>query len=527
LPWAIYDYQLRERGKRHALGLLDGIVLREQALTLGCVAHHEGRACSGGALVGSIAATKWFKKSEKKANLRKLRFAKNPALSAYQNSLVNLGFFITDEERPDTDEETELTFEDIELSELGTEIARRYDSAVRALSATRVLADKDRSCSLSELAQFGRRGGLCELSERASVDRDLLRDVFFSRLKVKGASHAFRRRSLLLVLELCRQFAPDSWSMDEANVGSAVYYGRLVDEDSVLKVSLPKQLIDIATRWRMFYFHYNMGVALEGLFAWVVSQVGETGLAGMTVESLVASFNDLSTTKNISDLLGIDLSGSLADLTPSRLYTNVGIGRDVLDPVASRLMDEKVGSCTTLAEDTLEEHIRSNQHLYSPVGLVLPLLLLTTTLARYAQWNDTNYGKWLAAQANDPYLDIVPPVVATGLSRRFGNWWASSFKDLSAFILSRYVIQQHQSLSYEKTSSGNRCLIQVDGAKVFSTGGFNKIGMGNPRMRSAIQILRDLGLVEGAGNDEDGSRLSREGQDFLKRELANETHEVP
>ena len=80
-------------------------------------------------------------------------------------------------------------------------------------------------------------------------------------------------------------------------------------------------------------------------------------------------------------------------------------------------------------------------------------------------------------------------------------------------------------MSYEKTWTGERCLLQVDGPKIVSTGGFDKIGMGNPRHRSAIQILTDLGLIE--KDEEEVSRLTTEGKAFLEREMAKEaSHEV-
>ena len=80
-------------------------------------------------------------------------------------------------------------------------------------------------------------------------------------------------------------------------------------------------------------------------------------------------------------------------------------------------------------------------------------------------------------------------------------------------------------MSYEKTWTGERCLLQVDGAKVVSTGQFEKIGMGNPRFRSAVQILTDLGLIE--ADELEISRLTSEGETFLKSEIAKEVdHEV-
>jgi hypothetical protein len=275
----------------------------------------------------------------------------------------------------------------------------------------------------------------------------------------------------------------------------------------------------------MFYFHHFMSVALEGLFSWLVSQLGKFGLAGASVDALVAQLSDLVVRKNLSELLEVDLKGSFGDLTPSALVAKAGIKSGDLDAVLSKSVDSAVTSLSPFAEDKLEDLIRSNEHLYSSTGLALHMILLSVTLARYSQWEGTKYGKWLANVANDPYLDLVPPLVTNGLSRRFGDWWNTSFKELTSFVLSRYVIQQHQSMSYEKTWTGERCLLQVDGPKIVSTGGFDKIGMGNPRLRSAIQILTDLGLLD---EDEDGVRhLTNEGIEFLKRELAKEiTYEV-
>ena len=153
------------------------------------------------------------------------------------------------------------------------------------------------------------------------------------------------------------------------------------------------------------------------------------------------------------------------------------------------------------------------------------MILLSVTLARYSQWEATNYGKWLASAANDPYLDLVPPLVTTGLSRRFGDWWNSTFMELTGFVLSRYVVQQHQSMSYEKTWTGERCLLQVDGPKIISTGGFDKIGMGNPRLRSCHSDSHGPWLDRAGRGGSQSPHVGR--RTFLKREMAKEaTHEV-
>jgi hypothetical protein len=528
IPWCIFDHQQREKGKPHALGLRDGIVIREQALTLACIAHHEGEPCAGGGLVGSRDAKKWFGNGIKVANFRKMKkFSKNPALGAYQNSLVNLGMFVTEEDRPDTDDEEseeDFTFDDIELSPLGLDLAKRFDQKTGGLKTAKQIASKDRCCSLGDLAEFGKHAGLCELPDKGSTDRGLLRDIFFALVESKGESHRVRRKSLLLTLDLCRQLSADSWALNEAAFAGAVYFGEVANEDERLRVVIPQPLNAIATRWRMFYFHHFMSVAFEGLFAWLVSQLGDCGLSGATVDSFVAQLAEPALRKNLSEILGIDFEGSFGELTPAGLFMSAGVKEGDLETV-SKSFDQRVKSLSAFAEDSLEDLIRSNEHLYSSTGLALPLILLSSTLARYAQWETTDYGKWLANVANDPYLDLVPPLVTTGLARRFGSWWNTPYKDLAGFVLSRYVVQQHQAMSYEKTWTGERCLLQVDGPKIVSTGGFDKIGMGNPRFRSSVQILTDLGLIE---DDENKVlRLTAEGDAFLRRQMAKEVaHEV-
>src|SRR4051812_25305800 len=63
IPWCIHDYQSREAGKLDALAIRDAIILRENALALACIKHHEhdkGGTCRGGALVGTNEAKRWL-----------------------------------------------------------------------------------------------------------------------------------------------------------------------------------------------------------------------------------------------------------------------------------------------------------------------------------------------------------------------------------------------------------------------------------------------------------------------------------
>ncbi len=529
IPWCVQDWQKREKGQRFALSLREAIVLREKALTLGCIAHHDGKPCVGGALVGSDNVAKWFAKGEPEIDLRKLPFAKNPALGAYFNSLVHLGFFVTEDEVAVSDEEEEdatLTFDDLELSALGKQLAEGYDSLIGRLEPVRNLSAAKRRCTVRSLREWGKRGGLCELSEPTAPDRRLLRDIFFAHVEIKGDSHPVRNRSLSLVLELCRQLSTERWILNETVFKSAIYFGEIVsDEDEQIEIEWPKPLLDIATRWRMFYFHHYMSVALEGMFAWLVTQVSDKGLAGASVKEFAEALNSKTVSKALSELLTLDLTGDFGKSTPSDLLQRF-VGTFVeLDSKTSHLLDKRVQPTNALSEYKLEFVIRDSTYLQSPTGLAVPMLLLGLTLARYTRWEGTKYGNWLATASKDPYLDLVPPVMTSGLTRHFGQWWKCQWKVLAEFVLSRYVVQQHQSMSYEKTTMGERCLLQVEGSKITTRPNevYEKIGMGNPRFGSAVRILKDLGLLE--DTDDGMTIVTKDGMRLLTKEIVKESRE--
>jgi hypothetical protein len=520
----VFDYRRSEKAAPHVAGLRQGIIFREQAYTLACVAHHNGEPCTGGGLVGSRDAKKWLALGHDTACFKKMkRFSKNPALAAYFNSLVNLGLFRADASVPDSDEELgddTATFDDIELSSLGLELATRFDKKVQSLAVMQQLASPNFCCSVHDLADLGRHRGLCELTQKKATERELLRDIFFARVGSREKSHLRRRHSLLLILDLCRQLGDKAWTLDEASFRNATYFGELASKTRRVAFRMTPALADAATRWRMFYFHHFMSVALEGLFCWLTSQLIDRRLAGGTIDSLVERLAQRTVARDLLAVFDIEFPNHFSDLTPSALFAAGEMVLGTTRDTKSRAIETTVTSRSPLAEDTLEDLIRGHEYLSSATGLALPMILLSVTLARYSRWEGTNYGGWLANAATDQYLDLVPPLLTAGLSRRFGDWSKTPFRDLTRFVLSRYVVQQHQSLSYEKTTRGDRCLLEVDGEKIVSSDAFNKIGMGNPRLLSAIQILTDLNLI---AEDETSTRhLTPDGRAFLTEEIAKE-----
>lgn len=270
LPWCISDYRSREADQKGARGLRRAIQIREHALVLGCVLHHEGEACVGGALTGSEKAQEWFQEGiPARPDLSRRRFSKNPALAAYFGSLINLGLIRpTEEQVEDSDEEHELTFDDLELSELGQRVADSYGRAVRNVSSAQRIATSD-ICASAELREWGKRGGLCEVRQAQAPDREALRELFFSAGE-NSEAHLFRRQTLLLLMHFADEFAAHEFALDASALNDATYFGHLVDwssDDAPVPVTCPAALDDIALRWRFYHFHYFCWFALESLFA--------------------------------------------------------------------------------------------------------------------------------------------------------------------------------------------------------------------------------------------------------------------
>ncbi len=329
IPWCIHDFRTNELGKTYAKGLEEALILREHALALGCVAHHQGKPCSGGNLVGSDKAIAWFSKHPHDvADFRTLRFVQIPAYRAYFNALVNLGVFVTDDENPRDEEGPVLTasFNDIALSPLGRTLAESYDASVNGLLALKQIRSADRLCSLPALEEMGKKGGLCEIAEPSAPDRQLLRDVLFCRTGLADGSHQFRRQSLLLILELCRQLTPQEVAFNEEAFCRAVYYGTIESAGSAVPVRIPTSLNDITARWRMFYFHYYVSVALESLFSWTVNEVGSSGLSGRTTRQPCCEGSTRGFVREgISKLFGKELHSTFALETPASFMSSFGI----------------------------------------------------------------------------------------------------------------------------------------------------------------------------------------------------------
>jgi hypothetical protein len=532
LPWCVSDFAKREKASRADADLTEAVRLREKALTLGCVLHHDGDACKDGSLIGSDGAKEWLAANPGRTpKFSRLSLVKNPALYAYYNSLVHLGFFNETPDGDGTEEEAEtegdsgLEISDLELSELGKRLASSYEGAIGNLPVVAKLTREPDGCKPGELKKWGEVGGLCELAEATAPDRGLLREVFFNRVGSPGLSHKFRHDSLTLFLELIDKIAPHGISLGHRVLGDAVYFGATAagdDGSEILKLGLSGKLGDIANRWRMFYFHYYLSVALESLLVGVVGYAQRAGMTGTSLETVAGSLKAKGVLKVMGRMLGKKLEGNFLEMTPNQLFEAGGFGRIGEDFRAGDGFDRHFNYSHPLSESKLADELRGEDMAYaSPEGMACALVLLMMTVCRYTRWDGEQYGNWLAGAAHDPYEDVTVPVVLRKLRESFGKFWDATWREVAMLVIGRFVISQHEVLSCEKVCDGSRALFHGEQGVIRWRGlSYDDIAVENSRFYSAVQILEDLALAEHEDSNWSLVKLTAEGGRFLRGELA-------
>jgi hypothetical protein len=339
----------------------------------------------------------------------------------------------------------------------------------------------------------------------------LLRDVFFGKVSSPGESHRFRRQSLLLMMFYIRKLGPEAVRMDERAFADLTCFGEAHKGSSLLAVTIPDVLQDIRTRWRMFYSHYYMALALEGMFKAVVAMSFEAGRGGLSMQALFEELNDPAVLRRVGETLGVALSGSLLDVTM----------RDLLTRCELSDIEEGTGTLgVKVSEPLLADQLRRWSFGTNAGGMAASLLLLGVSLLRYRPMHDTRYGAWLANSVSNPYLDLAPPVLIRWLERRSASWQDRPLAEYVGDIVKRFVVQQHEWLGFEKGTSSTKIILQALEDGCVATHRWDVLGVGNARFGNARQMLKDVGLAED-GDDKVWS-LTPLGQQWLDEELAKE-----
>ncbi len=521
LIWVIDEYAKSVRNTPDDLGLREWIRRYEGAFALGCTAASDaGRPLGRGVVGRQVADAQWQEDGSNAVDLARYRRKGILAWDQYGTSLVNLGLF-HEINTNDTDSEEEKDvgreIDVLTLSEIGSRISDAYRSTIADTSLTPLVRQKDPYLTRSAATAFASRGGADQSVLHDSLDRKLLRDLFFNRNHGPGVSHELRRESLLLILELMKQAGRFGVLLDWTMLGHAVVFGRTASGNLAIDWSVPKQLQRISGYWRMFYLHNYLSAGLEGLLVAVIKLAEGNRLGHATVVSIADSLSQGAADSVFRAEFGMELERPFGALSLRELLASIQI--DIADASAWR-SGEAAGPGRQICEARLSERLRGRgwPGLSAEAGLSLSLLLALMACHRFGTMKDSEEGLWCGRNISDPYLDLSPPLILDRLESWDRDWRSRALADVSRFIIDRFIIRQHELLGYEKDASMDAMILHASDGALSVSGDYESITIGNPRLANAIQILRDLRLV-----NTDGPGLTEEGMSWLDDELQRMT----
>ena len=522
-PWAFQDYADNEHAKSGDRGRVQGVLSREKAMVLGAVMHHEGGPCRDGSLGGSdkaIELTKTGPSSYELASWKHLKAAEGQFGAAYKASLINLGLFQT--ETKDVDDEVDAvsgeldenmkSVEVMELSPLGKRLASAYRDAVVGSRYVAEHFTRLNRLTADVLSEFGSVAGLCEILTEGAQDRDVLRNVFFTRYEdMTHRGHQRRRMSLLLLLDCIGQCQQAAVAFGHDAFSDICYFEALVDEDDqVISAPSAPALKDIHQRWRVFYTQHYLAVALQSmLIACVRALRGKTG--GTSFDALVEVLNppgmDIRFRECFDRSLPQDFFALTARQTLAVCEVEEQDGEFRLNPIDGLYSERRLEGLLIEAEAN------------DAACIALATMLLYQVVVRYEERMQPPLNNWYKQQVHNDLGDISLPGMLQFLRSEFGDTWLDRTNgELLKRILSRFVIRQHERMSYERGFGGGAPLFNIDGATIIGTGvDFTHPSAFNGRLASALQILVDLGLI--VRDIELAYRRTPEGDAWLATEL--------
>lgn len=534
-PWAFQDYFDNEQNKPGDRGLILGVVARERALVLGAVLHHDGGVCEGGALAGSDRTQSAVTRHDTSYDVVKFKHldrSDGVFGQAYKASLVNLELFenpdghISDEVNPETGELTTRAQSTTvsELSSIGRMLATAYQASIGSTRYVRDGWSRRPSIDADVLRELGAHGGLCEIRLDGALDRAPLTRLFFATDDLdRPSGHQRRRMSLLLMLEFIRQLHTAGRDLDRWEFANLTYFGRrLPDEDEPKPemIRLPDALLDISQRWRIYHFHAYLGLALQTLLVAVVRGLRERP-AGLDRQAILDQLAPQALNSALDEQLGIQLPRRFLDMTPAETMATFGVD---VDHALAGQGDElaKLSPDKLMSERGIEDLLINEDQVNGISGIGLAAILIYCVLLRYQTSVAPPFDAWCRRHVQDVYSDIsVPGILANLREGEANDWWHRPNRLILDRLVWRFVVLQHQTMSYERGQS-TAPLFHVDGTKVLGTAmDYTNPSMPNSRLGSALQILIDLGL---AAYDDDGIKaLTAEGASFLDRQLARST----
>ena len=308
-------------------------------------------------------------------------------------------------------------------------------------------------------------------------------------------------------------------SLTATNFGDLCFFGSLQledDEGSRYIAAMPDgRLDDIRQRWRIYQAHSFLAVALQSFLVACVRLL-RNHRGGVSDDALMAALNATAIASRFQDITGVDLPlRSLILRQEAHWWPVISIRR------TGRTWFSTGRSSKTRFPSAGWRHFLVEGEAEEGAGIAFAAILLFQVVLRHSDLTVEPIQNWYRRQVYDPYSDVSIAVIADFLKAEFGNDWIDRPNgEILRRIIWRFVIRQHQTMSYEWGFGGTAPLFQLDGTTVIGTStDYADPQSPHPRFPRALQILEDLGLIE--DDDEIGYRLTEDGETWLNNELSH------
>jgi len=274
------------------------------------------------------------------------------------------------------------------------------------------------------------------------------------------------------------------------------YYGQLqVSKNRVSAIQLPISEKACSQFWQYFCLHQFLTQALENLLTAVLELVSAE-VSGLTLVEICSRLCSEEFLKELRDIHGISCK------TPVDLLSSLGLASPQLEP-ANCLRNQATFSLTHLRSES-QILDRNPSSACSRAAVAVSLLAIL-----YAKWAgiNTEITRAVSARAGaELHTDIVLPYISEWFDK---GSWSQALEPL----ISRFVLDQHDRIMYEKGKLESCWLHRIDG-RVFKDQDYFP-SYRSPRTDNSISILRDLGLVTRSADNE--LTLTTGGNALLKR----------
>lgn len=361
--------------------------------------------------------------------------------------------------------------------QFGMPLVEAIESGVpRELFVKTIKENKVNAERLNELSAFCP----CRLTE-SKKEQELLIKLFFAHDEFDDVESIPRRRTLQMLLDLADNFAKHKLPLDSKNFRGSVYAEAMPDGT---EWKLGDDLHKMRSLWGVYERNELLSISIQGLFYALLDAYQESGLSLDSGNSVAEWFvKDSGELKGVKDLFGDtetfqDIVSKSNEWLPQ--YRKWG---DKNHEVA---MSEKV--------ITLCSGNKSAKNREKIVESSIKILIALASREESEVGYDT-------IQFPGNYLQAYPINLQSFLRQVKNTWGGLTLDELLIWLCSKWGVDNHLRVALRKLRGQSQSTFRIrpsdDGLKVIE---IPQAVHTSPRFNQAIQVLKDVGLLESEGS---------------------------